>query len=235
MQTAGKPAVTGYATTDALIGVANTLLDKPGGYLSNDLFPPGVFLDNIPNWEFGVLIQTRDLARVLRNDYSRSQSQSTEDPDLSKAEPLFNFDSERWIPPATEGRYRKAIEHVENYQARLTRTGDSDTQFYARADNLREWLIVVEKRLGSLSQRLSASVGQARVNTDLAGDPDADTATPRPAVIMVKTPWTKIDDVFFEARGTRLGARTFSARRRIRFPGSAGQEKRDGQPAPDYS
>jgi len=201
-EAAGKPAVTGYATTDALIGAANTLLDKPGGYLSNDLFPPGVFLDNIPNWEFGVLVQVRDLARVLRNDYSRSQSQSTEDPDLSRAEPMFNFDSERWIPPATEGRYRKAVALIVNYQTRLTRAGDPDTQFYARADNLREWLIVVEKRLGSLSQRLSASVGQARVNTDLAGDPDADTATPRPSVIMVKTPWTEIDDVFFEARGT---------------------------------
>ncbi len=61
---------------------------------------------------------------------------------------------------------------------------------------------MVEKRLGSLSQRLSASVGQARVNTDLAGDPAADSATPRPSVIMVKTPWTEIDDVFFEARGS---------------------------------
>jgi hypothetical protein len=201
-ETEGRPAVTGFATTDALIGVANTLLDKPGGYLSNDIFPPGVFLDNIPNWEFGALIQLRDLARVLRNDYSRSQSQSTEDPDLANAEPLFNFDSERWIPPATEGRYHKAIALIADYQARLTATGDSDTQFYARADNLREWLAVVEKRLGSLSQRLSASVGQARVNTDLAGDPAADTATPRPSVIMVKTPWTEIDDVFFEARGS---------------------------------
>lgn len=198
----GTAAVTGYATTHALLGVANTLLEKPGGYLSNDVFLPGVYLDNIPNWEFGALVQVRDLARVLRNDYSRSQSQSTEDPDLAKAEPLFNFDSESWILPATEREYRKAIRRIEDYQARLIQTQDPDTQFYARADNLREWLAVVEKRLGSLSQRLSASVGQARLNTDLAGDPAADAATPQPSVIMVKTPWTQIDDVFFEARGT---------------------------------
>lgn len=198
----GAPAVTGYATTDALLKVSQTLLDKPGGYLSNDIFIPGVYLDNIPNWEFGVLIQVRDLARVLRNDYSRSQSQSTEDPDLARAEPLFNFDSKSWILPATEREYRKAIELIADYQTRLVETADPDTQFYARADNLREWLAVVEKRLGSLSQRLSASVGQARVNTDLAGDPAADAATPQPAVVIVKTPWTEIDDVFFEARGT---------------------------------
>lgn len=198
----GRPAATGYATTHALISVADTLLDKPGGYLSNDIFVPGVYLDNIPNWEFGVLIQVRDLARVLRNDYSRSQSQSLEDPDLARAEPLFNFDNDSWILPATEKEYRRAIELVESYQARLVETGEPDTQFYARADNLREWLAVVEKRLGSLSQRLSASVGRARVNTNLAGDPAADNATPQPSVVMVKTPWTLIDDVFFEARGT---------------------------------
>jgi hypothetical protein len=68
--------VVGYSTTDTLIRVAETMLDKPGGYLSNDRMPPSVFLDNVPNWEFGVLQQVRDLARVLRNDYSRSQSQS---------------------------------------------------------------------------------------------------------------------------------------------------------------
>ncbi|NIW24807.1 MAG: DUF2333 family protein, partial [Gammaproteobacteria bacterium] len=73
---------------------------------------------------------------------------------------------------------------------------------YARADNLREWLAVVERRLGSLSQRLSASVGQVRVNTDLAGEPSGGTATPRPSDIPVKTPWLQIDNVFYEARGT---------------------------------
>ncbi len=201
-ETDGRPAVTGYATTHALLGVANTLLEKPGGYLSNDIFIPGVYLDNIPNWEFGALIQVRDLARVLRNDYSRSQSQSLEDPDLARAEPLFNFDNRSWILPATEREYRKAIALIERYQSRLVETAQPNTQFFARADNLREWLAVVEKRLGSLSQRLSASVGQARVNTDLAGDPAADAATPRPEVVIVKTPWTEIDDVFFEARGT---------------------------------
>src|SRR5690606_27209714 len=89
--------VIGYASTDTLIRVAETLLEKPGGYLSNDKLPPGVFLDNIPNWEFGVLQQVRDLARVFRNDYSRSQSQSREDPDLAVAEPLFFTENDSWL------------------------------------------------------------------------------------------------------------------------------------------
>ncbi len=197
-----RPLVTGYATTDTLIRVASFLLEKPGGYLSNDIAPPGWWLDNMPNFEFGVLVQVRDLARAMRNDYSRSQSQSTEDPDLAEAEPAFNFSNDSWIFPTTESKYREGIEALKRYRARLTQTEQTDAQFYARADNLREWLAVVEKRLGSLSQRLSASVGQVRVNIDLAGDPAADNSTPRPGDIDVKTPWLEIDDVFFEARGT---------------------------------
>jgi hypothetical protein len=198
----GRPAVIGYATSSTLLRVAGTLLDKPGGYLTNDLAPPGVFLDNIPNWEYGVLIQVRDLARVMRNDFSRSQTQSVEDRDLAEAEPNFNFDNSSWILPSSESRYRKGIHHLENYQARLLDDASPNANFYARADNLREWLAVVEKRLGNLSQQLSASVGQVRVNTDLAGDPSADASRPRVDRVEVKTPWLQLDDVFYEARGT---------------------------------
>jgi hypothetical protein len=179
-----------------------TLLDKPGGYLSNDVMPPSVLLDNIPNWEFGALVQSRDLARVLRNDISRSQSQSTENLDLSIAEPQFNFSNDSWILPSTEGEYRGGLKALRRYLSELAKNDAQNTQFYARADNLRVWLSVVEKRLGSLSQRLSASVGQERLNTDLAGDPNAAQSTQAPAQIGVRTPWLEIDDVFYEARGS---------------------------------
>ncbi|MDX1380376.1 MAG: DUF2333 family protein [Xanthomonadales bacterium] len=194
--------VTGYTTTATLIEVVDVLLSKRGGYLSNDILPPWVFLDNVPNWEFGVLTQVRDLARAMRNDFSRSQTQSTEDLDLAEADPLFHYDSERWIPPDTEGRYRKGAEALERYLTRLSSPAEPEGQFYARADNLTDWLAIVEKRLGSLSQRLSASVGRVRLNTDLSGDPGARQSTDSPGEVEVKTPWTQIDDVFYEARGT---------------------------------
>ncbi|HUG99966.1 MAG TPA: DUF2333 family protein [Gammaproteobacteria bacterium] len=198
----GRPAVTGYATTSTLLRVSRTLLEKPGGYLTNDVMPPGLWLDNMPNWEFGVLVQVRDLSRVMRNDFSRSQTQSVEDKDLAEAEPNFNFDNNSWILPSSESRYRQGIRHVESYQRRLLDDAEPDANFYARADNLREWLAVVEKRLGNLSQQLSASVGQVRVNTDLAGEAAADASQQRADRIEVKTPWLEIDDVFYEARGT---------------------------------
>ena len=194
--------VTGYVTTATLIRVSETLLNKRGGYLSNDVMPPGVIMDNIPNWEYGVITQVRDLARALRNDFSRSQTQSTEDKDLVLADPDFHIDTESWIFPASETRYREAIESVRRYQQRLKDRGESEAQFFARADNLRDWLAIVEKRLGSLSQRLSASVGQLRINTDLEGDTGATQSTAKPRQVVVKTPWLEIDDVFYEARGS---------------------------------
>lgn len=198
----GHQVVVGYTTTSTLIEIVDVMLNKRGGYMSNDILPPWVFLDNIPNWEFGVLTQVRDMARAMRNDFSRSQTQSTEDPDLARADPQFHYDSERWFPPDTEGRYRKANNDLEAYLTRLASPSEPDAQFYARADNLTDWLSIVEKRLGSLSQRLSASVGQVRLNTDLSGDAEARQSTSSPDVVMVKTPWTEIDDVFYEARGT---------------------------------
>ncbi len=197
-----KADTVGYATTTALITMADTLLNKPGGYLTNDRMPPGVWLDNIPRWEFGVLVQLRDMSRALRKDISRSQSQSTEDKDLTIAEPQFNFDSSSWILPASESEYKKGIKALESFRNRLADNEQSDAQFYARADNLRNWLMDVETRLGSLSQRLTASVGQERVNVGLAGDPSAKQSTSSPGEQRVKTPWNKIDDVFYETRGT---------------------------------
>ncbi len=199
-KTSGDNTVIGYATTDTLIRVAETLLDKPGGYLTNDVTPPSVFLDNIPSWELGVLQQVRDLARVIRNDYSRSQSQSREDPDVAKAEPRFFFDNDSWILPPTESEYRDAIEGFVKYRDRLSTAG-SDAQFFSRADNLREWLAQVEKRLGSLTRRLGDSVAVDVINTDLAGDPAAVANTTLGDQVPVRTSWFQIDDIFFEARG----------------------------------
>jgi hypothetical protein len=198
----GRAVVVGSTTTAALIRVAGTLLDKPGGYLSNDVLPPGVLLDNMPNWEFGALVQVRDLAKAMRETLSRSQSQSREDADLALAEPQFNFDNDSWLLPPTESEYREGIRHLESYAKRLADADASDAQFYARADNLRYWLGTVQSRLGSLSQRLSASVGKARLNTDLAGDPAAHQSTPGASEFESKTPWLEIDDVFYEARGS---------------------------------
>lgn len=189
-----REAVPGALTTSTIIAVAGTLLDKPGGYLSNDVMPPGVWVDNMPNWEFGVLVQVRDISKVMRENFSRSQTQSAEDVDLIVAEPGFNFPNDSWIFPASESQYREAIAAMESYLQRLTDPAATDARFFTRADNLNAWLANVESRLGSLSQRLSASVARSP-----RGSVVATSAATRE--LLVQTPWHQIDDVFYEARG----------------------------------
>lgn len=187
------PPVLGETTTQALIQVTETLLDKPGGYLSNDLLPHRLWLDDMPSWEYGALVQARDMARVMRRDMSRSQSQSQEDQDLMRAEPQFNFDNSSWAMPATESEYRRGINALKSYLERL-QANDGQAAFYARADNLNYWLGDVQKRLGSLSLNLSQSVGRDQL--DLNSEAEAQTGAS-----WAKTPWSEVDDVFFESRG----------------------------------
>jgi hypothetical protein len=194
--------VPGTVTTATLMRTIEVMLDKRGGYLANDVAPPGVLMDNIPNWERGVVLQLRDLSQVLRNDFARSQTQSVEDPDLREAFNYLSYKHTRWLLPSSESQYRHALERTEAYLTRLGDTDDENAQFYTRADNLAAYLDLVNKRLGSMSQRLSASVGQLRINTDLAGDASAERSTPGADQRVVKTPWLEIDDVFYEARGT---------------------------------
>lgn len=177
----------GYAYSTTLIEIAKTLLHKPGGFLLNDVFPPSVLLDNIPSWELGALIALRDATTALRNNIARSQTQSQEDPDLSKGEPFLYFDYRSWQLPSSESEYEKGMESLEAYRERLKKR---DANFYARADNLRQYLEVLEKRLGDYSNRLSASTadrapeGSENRHSELG-----------------RTPWLKLDDRFFEARG----------------------------------
>ena len=196
-----KSTIRGYTLVNTLANVIETLLDKPGGFLGNDIMPPSVFMDNMPAFEYGALIQSRDLTRSLRKEFSRSQSQSVEQPDLQLAEPKIHMAHGKWILPSPEGEYEDSVEALRAYLEKLSDPDHPNSQFYARADNLREWLGEVSNRLGSYSQRLSASVGQDRINTDLAGDSAASQSTGSSSDLQVKTPWIDIDDVFYEARG----------------------------------
>lgn len=191
----------GATTTATLIRVAETLLDKPGGYLRNDMLPHHLWLDNMPSWEFGALVQVRDLARSLRRDMSRSQSQSQEDPALAIAEPQFNFDADSWIMPATESEYRRGIRALKSYQARLTGEDKGQARFYTRADNLSDWLNEVQNRLGSLSLALSKSVGREQLKVPRASEKLTGEAGAAVSDDQDQTPWLKIDNVFYEARG----------------------------------
>src|SRR5690554_8211180 len=104
----------------------------------------------------------------------------------------MNFNSNSWILPSTEKEYKRGVAALERYLLRLADQQETDAQFYTRADNLRRWLNDRITHLGSLSQRLSASVGRPRLKTDLRGDADIQQSSPASHDEIVKTACTKI-------------------------------------------
>ncbi|MGZ4960351.1 MAG: DUF2333 family protein [Methylomonas sp.] len=189
----------GYVYANTLAHIAEVILHKPGGYLTNDVAPPGLFCDNIQSFEYGALVMLRDATTALRNHFARDQSQSAEDPDLAKAEPYFYFENNSWALPATEAEYAKGEEALHAYMSRLQNPTSTSkaAQFHSRADNLWQYTEVVIKRLGGLNTRLAASTDQFSGATH--GDPSNPVDINMPTI--GKTPWMEIDNVFYEARG----------------------------------
>ncbi len=192
----------GAVLTATVIEIANTLGTKSGGFLSNDVLPPFALLDNMPSWEYGALTELRDTVRAMRNDFGRAQSQSVEDPDLVAADAQFHFSPESWMLPSSEEEYRRGADALEGYFNRLIDANPTNARFFARADNLNFYLATVEKRLGNLSQRLSASAHlpfllerTAPGSTDEALQPGGT------SIAAVGVGWMDADNVFFEARG----------------------------------
>ncbi|CEO38155.1 DUF2333 family protein [Photobacterium kishitanii] len=196
--------VIGYETTTTLIHINQLLLDKPGGFLTNDRLPPSVLMDNMPSWEAGVLTQVRDMVLILKDRISRSQNESHIDPDLKEAQPALNINSHSWNFPSAESQYQEAIDSLISYRDRLTAPKKPSQQatFYARDDGLVAWLEVVQNRLGSISQDLGSSVGEAHLNIDHDQLAESNGVMRELKVDNTQTPWLKIDNVFYESRGS---------------------------------
>lgn len=182
----------GSNTTTALLSIVTTLLDKSGGFIGNDIVPPGAWLDNMSSWELGALAQARDAAHALRETWGREKPGAAEDVDLGRVEPRLNFAANSWALPASESQYREAADYLHDYLLRLQGGSEPRAYFVADAANLNEWLVRVSSRLSDLSQRLSACVPPHENPTLAAGDQLERATTPR----------NQIDNIFYEARGS---------------------------------
>ncbi|MDQ8035785.1 MAG: DUF2333 family protein [Pedobacter sp.] len=188
---AGQPApVPGVVLARTLADVSATLTEKKGGYLRNDLLPPGVVLDNMSSWELGALHQVRDMTRVMHRDLGLSP-RLVEDADLADADDAFSNDENAWAFPSTESELRRGTASLRSYAARLG-TG-RDARFLVRDVYLVQWLSAVEGELDGLSSRLNASL------------PDHPVLTGRQSMTLPplqQTSWWRVDNVFYEARGS---------------------------------
>ncbi|GAA5173672.1 MULTISPECIES: DUF2333 family protein [Halomonadaceae] len=177
----------GARLTASMLTSLDTLLEKPGGWLRNDMLLPGVWLDNMPSWEYGVLTQLRILAKALP-----AMSPAGADA-LESASKALQSDSEDWLYPAAEKRYSQAQGALASYLNGMLRGGNG---FAATGEGLAGWLDAVSRRFSGLTQQLLASVDDPEALRELGVD---DAALPE------ATPWFRIDNVFFEARGDAWG------------------------------
>lgn len=198
---ASSRRVAGVTTVNVLIESIQTLLDKPGGYLSNDITPPGILMDNMPAWEYGALVQLRDFTKLLRNQFSRGQAQTQPDPDLAKADPKLNVDNSSWIFPSSEGAYSESIEYLKEYRARLLEKKSPEAHFFARADNLRLWLKTVSRRIGGFSKDLQLAGGKMITDNAAKNIWEASSDTSPGNTGAPKVSWWQVDNVFYRARG----------------------------------
>lgn len=183
-------AVPGVVLTRTLADVSAVLTEKRGGYLRNDLMPPGLLLDNISSWEVGVLRQVRDMSRTLHRDLGLSP-RLVEDADLADAYAAFSSDENVWAFPSSESELRRGTASLRAYADRLA--AGRDARFLVRDAYLVQWLSAVEGDLDSLSARLNAALPDHPV---LAGRIVAEARPLEP------NSWWRVDNVFYESRGS---------------------------------
>lgn len=180
----GQP---GQVLAGMLAEVSATLHEKPGGYLHNDMLPPGLLLDNMPAWELGVLRQVRDLSRALHRDMGISHAEFLADEDLARAEAAFNVKPGSWLFPSAESELADGTAALRNYTRRLAR---QKARFYLRPAYLQRWLGDADTGLGVMASRLNAAL-----TPQVVGGEEGRAGVPE------RTSWRHIDDVFYEARG----------------------------------
>ncbi|WP_136255055.1 DUF2333 family protein [Onishia niordana] len=178
-----SPAGRGAVIIATQMTLLDTLLDKSGGYVRNDMLPPGLWLDNMPAWELGVLEQARSQAHSL------VEQADMEAGALVEAQERLDGDSQDWLYPATEHRLNKAN---DAYAVVLNDINEQRQALPAEGDVPADWLSRVAMRLEEMTYRLSASVADPEALRELEVDVDQ---------LPGRTPWYRVDNIFFEARG----------------------------------
>lgn len=134
-------------------------------WVANDpFFQPGVMLDNMPNFQTGVMSALARFSFEMTDQVGRSRGSSEADPDLQKAAGLLQYPGDVWLwnpsvslaPRASsESQYRAARKALLRYNARLA---NGNATFERRADNLMATIERIASDLGSQSAVLDDEV-----------------------------------------------------------------------------
>jgi len=127
-------------------------------WVANDpWFYPGSMLDNMPNFQQGVLYALSRFAIEMSDQIGRTRGSSQVDADLDKAAGLLKYAGDVWVvdfsvsllpTTASDTQYRAARRSLVSYNQRL---GEGQATFESRADNLQATLERIGSDLGSAS------------------------------------------------------------------------------------
>jgi hypothetical protein len=169
--------------------------DMADNWLPNDIFWPTALLDNMPNFQLGVLEVVRYNVRVLRDNLSRMRTTDRLDPSAEAAFTNLSNDPFKWWFPSAESKWKLALTQLEAYDGNLA---SGKSHFYARADNLIELLNQYLSLMGGVNTRLINAPRDLK--TTLGIEEQKDKTSPAPSVD-IDIPWTQIDDNFYYAQG----------------------------------
>jgi hypothetical protein len=151
------------ALAAALIGRE---VDKNGWTANDPFFLPGALLDNMPNFQQGIIAALARFAFEMTDQIGRSRGSSQADPDLQEAAGQLQLPGNKWVwDPATslaftatsEQQYRRAMRALLHYNQRLAA---GQATFERRADNLLATLERIAADLGSASAALEDRIEQ---------------------------------------------------------------------------
>lgn len=136
-------------------------------WVANDpWFLPGAALDNMPNFQMGIIGALARFSFELTDQLGRTRGSSQTDPDLQEAAGQLQYSGKVWVidfatswAPTTpsESRYRAAARSLERYNARLSR---GEAVFERRSDNLLSTLDRMALDLGATSAALDQHVAE---------------------------------------------------------------------------
>ena len=164
-------------------------------WLPNDLFWPTALLDNMPNFQLGVLEVVRYNVRVLRDNLSRMRTTDRLDPSAEAAFTSLSNNPFKWWFPSAEGKWKEALQHLEIYNQNLA---TKKSHFYPRADNLVELLNQYLSLMGGVNTRLINAPRDLKAALSI--EDQKEKTEPAPTVD-IDIPWRQIDDNFYYAQG----------------------------------
>jgi len=169
--------------------------DMADNWLPNDLFWPTALLDNMPNFQLGVLEVVRYNVRVLRDNLSRSRTTDRLDPDAEAAFTNLSNDPFKWWFPSAESKWKLALQQLETYNQNLT---SGKSHFYPRADNMIELLNQYLSLMGGANTRLINAPRDLKTAVSIEERKEKTAQAP---TVDIDIPWRQIDDNFYYAQG----------------------------------